>query len=109
MKQEPIRLLADILDCSVPEAELLCNGSADLRSAARALRLTGQQVTFGNLLYTVWEQGLENYGLKPSIDSVIYINGAEDTHIYVQEDLDPAIKEKLETIFGFDVEVIENE
>lgn len=109
MKQEPIRLLADILDCSVPEAELLCNGSADLRSAARALRLTGQQVTFGNLLYTVWEQGLENYGLKPSVDSVIYINGAEDTHIYVQEDLDPAIKEKLETIFGFDVEVIENE
>lgn len=109
MKQEPIRLLADILDCSVPEAELLCNGSADLRSAARALRLTGQQVTFGNLLYTVWEQALENYGLKPSVDSVIYINGAEDTHIYVQEDLDPAIKEKLEIIFGFDVEVIENE
>ena len=109
MKQEPIRLLADILDCSVPEAELLCNVSADLRSAATLLRLTGQQVTFGNLLYTVWEQGLENYGLKPSVDSVIYINGAEDTHIYVQEDLDPAIKEKLETIFGFDVEVIENE
>lgn len=109
MKQEPIRLLADILDCSVPEAELLCNGSADPRSAARALRLTGQQVTFGNLLYTVWEQALENYGLKPSVDSVIYINGAEDTHIYVQEDLDPAIKEKLEIIFGFDVEVIENE
>lgn len=109
MKQEPIRLFADILDCSVPEAELLCNVSADLRSAATLLRLTGQQVTFGNLLYTVWEQGLENYGLKPSVDSVIYINGAEDTHIYVQEDLDPAIKEKLETIFGFDVEVIENE
>lgn len=108
MKQEPIRLLADILDCSVPEAELLCNGSADLRSAARALRLTGQQVTFGSLLYTVWEQALENYGLKPSVDSVIYINGAEDTHIYVQEDLDPAIKEKLETIFGFDLEVIDH-
>lgn len=53
MKQEPIRLLADILDCSVPEAELLCNGSADLRSAATLLRLTGQQVTFGSLLYTV--------------------------------------------------------
>lgn len=108
MKQEPIRLLADILDCSVPESELLCNGSADLRSAARVLRLTGQQVTFGNLLYTVWEQGLENYGLKPSVDSVIYINGAEDTHIYVQEDLDPTIKEELETIFGFDLEVIDH-
>ena len=73
------------------------------------LRLTGQQITFGSLLYTVWEQALENYGLKPSVDSVIYINRAEDTHIYVQEDLDPAIKEKLETIFGFDLEVIENE
>lgn len=108
MKQEPIRLLADILDCSVPEAELLCNGSADLRSAATLLRLTGQQVTFGSLLYTVWEQALENYSLKPSVDSVIYINGAEDTHIYVQEDLDPAIKEKLETIFGFDLEVIDH-
>ena len=109
MKQEPIRLLADILDCSVPEAELLCGLSADLRSAAILLRLTGQPVTFGSLLYTVWEQALETYGLKPSVDSVIYINGAEDTHIYVQEDLDPAIKEKLEIIFGFDVEVIENE
>ena len=109
MKQEPIRLLADILDCSVPEAELLCGLSANLRSAATLLRFTGQQVTFRSLLYTVWEQALENYGLKPSVDSMIYINGAEDTHIYVQEDLDPAIKEELETIFGFDMEVIESE
>lgn len=108
MKQEPIRLLADILDCSVLEAELLCDVSADLRSAATLLRLTGQQVTFGNLLYTVWEQALENYDLKPSVDSMIYINGAEDTHIYVKDGLDPAIKEKLETIFGFDLEVIDH-
>ena len=93
---------------TVPSRKPNCS-VMDPQTCAPLLRLTGQQVTFGSLLYTVWEQALENYGLKPSVDSMIYINGAEDTHIYVQEDLDPAIKEKLEIIFGFDVEVIENE
>lgn len=99
-------VLAGILDCTESEVDLLLNTNINFREAADEMRerLPYSAFTFTDFLQEVFLDTMAKQGLEMGIDADLYVNGSEDTHLYVKEGLEPQKVKALEDALGMDAE-----
>ena len=106
--KNPARVLANILDCTMSEVDMLLETDIDIASTVQCITENGYELNMATLYDTafhslVWDM-LAHLPEFDEYDFELYYNGSQDTHMYIKGTKADYYREKT----SFELDEIEN-